>query len=183
MQDKNFVILNIRIFLKFLEEDIALLTLQKSVLLVLSQVRKGKVNLVEKLVTAMNEELPIVTKSSSGTASNIKGYHVYQGILVPKIGETLSTESKPGNPKDKYSACVKKNECLVGHLPLGKTGNFTKAIFYFLIADRYSICEVEITGKPVSLGNIDGMQVPCKLQLTERSKFVNISQNSLKTKS
>ena len=67
MQDKNFVILNIRIFLKFLEEDIALLTLQKSVLLVLSQVRKGKVNLVEKLVTAMNEELPIVTISSSET--------------------------------------------------------------------------------------------------------------------
>ena len=85
MQDKNFVILNIRIFLKFLEEDIALLTLQKSVLLVLSQVRKGKVNLVEKLVTAMNEELPIVTKGSSGTASNVKGYHVYQGILVPNI--------------------------------------------------------------------------------------------------
>ena len=67
MQDKNFVILNIRIFLKFLEEDIALLTLQKSVLLVLSKVRKGKVNLVEKLVTAMNEELPIVTISSSET--------------------------------------------------------------------------------------------------------------------
>ena len=24
--------------------------------------------------------------------SNVKGYHVYQGVWVPKIGETLSTE-------------------------------------------------------------------------------------------
>ena len=51
-----------------------------------------------------------------------KGYHVYQGIWVPKIGEILSTEREPGNPKDKYAVCVKKNECIVGHLPFGKTG-------------------------------------------------------------
>ena len=35
-------------------------------------------------------------------------------------------------------------------LPFGKTGNFAKNIFYFLRADEYSICEVEITGKPVN---------------------------------
>ena len=49
-------------------------------------------DLVEKLVTAMNEELPIVTINSFETVSNVKRYHVYQGIWVPKIGETLSTE-------------------------------------------------------------------------------------------
>ena len=58
-------------------------------------------DLVEKLVTAMNEELPIVTTDSFETVSNVKGYHVYQGIWVPKIGETLSTEREPGNSKDK----------------------------------------------------------------------------------
>ena len=71
---------------------------------------------------------------------------------------------------------------IVGHLPLGKTGNFAKTIFYFLRADKYSICEVEITEKPVSLGDGKGMQVPCKLKLTGKSNFVNILQNSLKTK-
>ena len=67
-------------------------------------------------------------------------------------------------------------------MPLGKTGNFAKTIFYFLRVDKYSICEVEITGKPVNLGDGEIMQVPCKLKLTGRSKFINILQNSLKTK-
>ena len=88
-------------------------------------------DLVEKLVTAMNKELPIVTINSFGTVSNLKGYHVYQGIRASKIGETLSTEREPGNPKDKYAVCVKKNECIVGHLPLSKTVNFAKTMFYF----------------------------------------------------
>ena len=117
--------------------------------------------------------------------SNVKVYHVYQGILVPKTGKTLLTEREPGNPKDKYTVCVKKNECIVGHLLLAKTGNFPKTILYFLRADKYRIYEVEFTGKPVNLGDGEGMQVPCKLKLTGRSKcfkFVNISQNPLKTK-
>ena len=70
----------------------------------------------------------------------------------------------------------------MGHLPLGKTDNFTKTIFYFLGADKYSICGVEITRKQVDLGDGEGMQVPCKLKITGKSKFVNILQNSLKTK-
>ena len=114
--------------------------------------------------------------------SQVKGYHVYRGIWVPKIGETLSTENERSNPKYKYAVFVKKNECIVGHLSLSKTGNFAKTIFYFLRADKYSICEVEITGKPVNLGDGEGMQVPFKLKLTGRSKSENILQNSLKIK-
>ena len=52
-------------------------------------------DLVEKLVTAMNEELPIVTINSFETVSNVKGYHIYQGIWIPKIGEILSAEREP----------------------------------------------------------------------------------------
>ena len=55
----------------------------------------------------MNEELPIVVTINSFEAfSNVKGYHVYQGTCIPKIGETLSTERETGNPKDKYAVCV-----------------------------------------------------------------------------
>ena len=138
-------------------------------------------DLVEKLVTAMNEELTIVTINSFETVSNVKRYHVYQGNWVPKTGETLLTEREPGNPKDKYSVCEKKNECIVGLLPLGKIGNFAKTIFYFLRAYKCSVCEVEITGRSVNLGDGKEMQVPCKLKLTGKSKFVNILQNSQKT--
>ena len=87
-------------------------------------------NLVEKLLTAMNEELPIVTTNTFETASTVKGYHVYQGIWVPRIGETL-TEREPSNPKDKYAVCVKKKECIVGHLPLGKLVILPKLSFPF----------------------------------------------------
>ena len=38
-------------------------------------------DLVEKLVTAMDEELPILTINSFETVSNVKGYQVYQGIF------------------------------------------------------------------------------------------------------
>ena len=93
----------------------------------------------------MNEELPIVTLNSFETVSNVKGYHVYQGIWVPKIGETLSTEGEPSNSKDKYAVCAKKNECIVEYFPLGKKGNFATTIFYFLRADKYTICKVEMT--------------------------------------
>ena len=48
-------------------------------------------DLAENLVTAMNEELPIMTISSFETVSNVKGYHVYHGIWVPKIGKILSS--------------------------------------------------------------------------------------------
>ena len=138
-------------------------------------------DLVEKLVTAMNEELTIVTINSFEIVSNVKRYHVYQGNWVPKTGETLLTEREPGNPKHKYAVCEKKNECILGLLPLGKTGNFAKTIFYFLRAYKYSVCEVEITGRSVNLGDGKEMQVPCKLKLTGKSKFVNILQNSQKT--
>ena len=45
---------------------------------------------------------------------------------------------EPYNVIDKYAVCVKKNNVIVGHLPLGKDGRFAKIIFYFLRADRYA---------------------------------------------
>ena len=86
-----------------------------------------------------------------------------------------------GCQDNKYVVCVKKNDRIVGHLPLGKSGNFVKSIFYFLRADEYSLYEVVITGKPVNLGERDEMQVPCKLKFTGRSKLVNIVE-TLKSK-
>lgn len=66
-------------------------------------------------------------------------------------------------------------------LPLGKSGNITKTILYFLRADNYSLSEVVITGKPINLGDGDGMQVPGKLKFTGRTQFVNILENTIKS--
>ena len=100
-------------------------------------------------------------------------------IWVPKIDEKCSIERELDKSEDKYAVCVKKNDHIIGHFPLGKSGNFAKTIFYFLRADEYSVCEVVITGKPVNLGDGNGMQVPGKLKFTGKSKFVNILEKTL----
>ena len=74
-------------------------------------------------------ELPIITTKKFETKSTLKGYHLYQDIWVPKIGEKFSTEREQDNPEDKYAVCVNKNDRIIDHFPLGKSGNFTKTIF------------------------------------------------------
>ena len=71
------------------------------------KVLKGEMDLVGKLVTAMNEELPIVTINSFETAFNVKGYHVYQGIWSPKIGEHYQKEENPVILKANTLLCTK----------------------------------------------------------------------------
>ena len=44
---------------------------------------------------------------------------------------------------DKFAVAVIKNKKVIGHLPLGKTGRFSKTIFYFLNCE-YNDCKVKI---------------------------------------
>ena len=75
---------------------------------------------------------------------------------------------------DKYAVCVKKENEIVGNIPLGKDGKFAKTVFYFLKADEYDSRNVLIKGKPVNLGDGDGMQVSCTLNFVGRKKFICI---------
>ena len=126
------------------------------------------------------EEIPLLVTKNFETMSHVKGYHVYKTLWIPVIGECLLSEREPDNPKDKYAVCVKKENRIVGHLPLGKSGKFAKTIFYFLKADELSSCKIVVTGKPVNLGDGDGMQVPCKLMFTGVKKCIDILQKHLK---
>ena len=127
-----------------------------------------------------NEEIPIVVTTDVDVDSFVKGHHEYKSIWTPKIGEILSTEREPGNLVDKYAVCVKKENEIVGHLPLGKDGKFAKTVFYFLRADEYDSRNVLMTGKPVNLGDRDGMQVLRTLNFADRKKFICILQKTLK---
>ena len=93
-----------------------------------------------------NENKVIVTRNFE-MVSYLKGYHVDKTLWNPLIGEFLSCEREPDNPMDKYAVFVKKENKIVGHLPLGK---FAKTIFYFLRADELSSCKIVVTGKPVN---------------------------------
>ena len=70
--------------------------------------------------------------------------------------------------------CVSQNrETIVGHLKMGKSGRFAKTIFYFPRADERNSCTVVVRGKSASLGDGEGMQVPCEL-LFQGKKFIDI---------
>ena len=119
------------------------------------KVWKGKIDPAEKLVTVVNEELPIATINSFETVSNVRVQYIsFTKIFgFQKLVKHCQHKENPVILKKKYVVCVKKNECIIGHLSFGKTGNFAKTIFHFLRADKYTICELESTGKPVNLGN------------------------------
>ena len=58
----------------------------------------------------------------------------------------------PTNKMDMFAIAVIKNK-FIGHIPLGKTGRFSKTVFYFLKCE-YNDCKVKIVdGKAVNLGN------------------------------
>ena len=83
---------------------------------------------------------------------------------------------EPANPLDKYAVAVKKNNVVVGHLPLGCSGKFAKTIFYFLRADEWGECKVIVivTRKPVNRGDGGGMQVPCLLKFHGQKSLIGI---------
>ena len=68
---------------------------------------------------AETEDIPIVVVTSTDIVSNIKGYHVYKSVWTPTLQEQVYGEIEPHNPVDKYAVAVKKDENVVGHLPLG----------------------------------------------------------------
>ena len=124
----------------------------------------------------INEDdlIPVIVNESTEIDTYVKRYHVYKNMWKPTVNEDLETEMEPTNVMDKYAVCVKKNTSIVGHLPLGKNGKFAKMILYFLRADQDAKCKVVITGKEVSLGDGDRMQVPCKLKISGPRKIVEI---------
>ena len=86
---------------------------------------------------------------------------------------------RPGYKRSQVTGEIFLN-LLVGHLKREKLGCFAKTIFYFLEADQHSSCSVIIKAdKAVNFGDGEGMQVPCKLRISGREKFVNILKKEL----
>ena len=81
---------------------------------------------------------------------------------------------EPTNKMDKLAGGVKKNNKIIGNLPLGKTGHFPKTIFYFLKCE-YNYYKVKIVdGKAVNLGDGIRMRVPYLLLFRGQSYYIDI---------
>ena len=107
-----------------------------------------------------DESIPAVVIMEVNTPSFIKGYHVYKNIWTPLLDEKFSAGSMPTNPADKYAVAMTINNVTVGHwTPPSDIGKFPKKIFDFLRADLFGKCTAIVTGKPLNLGDGEGMKL------------------------
>ena len=112
-------------------------------------------------------------------SSHIMGYHEYKNIWVPQENEILTCIIEPTNPYDKYAVAVSRSGMVVGHLPLGSRGKFSKNIFFFLKSCPENQCNATITGKPFNDGSCKGMQVPCSLIFRGSSEYLKLLKKLL----
>ena len=75
------------------------------------------------------------------------------------------------NLMDRKAVAVQRNDAkVVGHLPLEKSGKFSKTRFYFLKADKKHSCRINVLGKAVNAGDGLGMKFPFQLPLFAEEK-------------
>ena len=132
---------------------------------------------LEKVNT--NEKLKIVIVKEYQHKFPVKGFHVYKEIWNPVEGEVLDTRIEPENLADNYTVCIEKIGNVVGQLPNGKYGRFSKTIFFFLRADEYGSCKVRIN-KSKAINRGDGMEIECTLEFTGQRRFIDILKGNLK---
>ena len=87
---------------------------------------------------------------------------------------------KSNNLIDKYAVAAKRSdESVVGHLPLGKSGKFAKALYYFAKANQKHSCVIKVLGKAINGGDGLGMKVPCRLLFFAEGTYINVLNEKL----
>ena len=97
-------------------------------------------------------------------------HYVFKTVSSPGIEENMCGVIESADLMDKYAVADQRNYGkVVGHLPMGKTGKFAKAIFNFLKKDKKHFCRLNVPGKATSAGNRWGMKVPyCRGKIYKR---------------
>ena len=101
--------------------------------------------------------------------SCIRGYHVYQTIWAPTIGEELNCRREMANIVDRYAIGVcKLDDTLVGHLPR----KITTICLLFLRHGGLISCRV--TGRRRRSTDLPqgGLEIPCVLTFKGRNKDI-----------
>ena len=97
----------------------------------------------------------------------IRGYHVYQRIWTPVIGEILETVREPDNKHDKYAMAVleEQTKCIVGHIP-----QEISSLSSFFIRRGGTII-VQVTGQRERSSKPDGgLEVPCVYTFSHKTQ-------------
>ena len=101
-------------------------------------------------------------------SSFVRGYHAYQTIWNPRIGEVLRLQRQPDNCTDKFAVAVIQGGTVVGHLPY----NLAPTISHFL---RRSVNtgEAKVTGTRVNRGAGYGLEIPCTYKFYGPRRFID----------
>ena len=69
----------------------------------------------------------------------IRGYHDYQAVWTPSLGEMLQLKVEPMNPYDNFTVLIVKEAVVVGHVPL----YVSRVVWFFLKkVETVGVCEV-----------------------------------------
>ena len=92
--------------------------------------------------------------------SAVRGYHVYQDIFTPSIGEKLVAKQEFNNTMGKHAVKVVKGDETVGHLPR----KFSRIVWYFLA------CSGEISVEVIGRWRCGRMKVPWQFEFNSSNK-------------
>ena len=106
---------------------------------------------------------------------------VYKSAWATVENEKFDASMEPAIKKDEFAdAVIGRSETIFGHLMKGKTGQFSKTIFYFLRASQYRRCNVRVTGKAVNQGDNKGMKIQCIVTFKGQSESIDVFSQELK---
>ncbi len=107
---------------------------------------------------------------STQCPSCIRGYHVYQEVWTPYVGEIITSKRQPLNVKDRYAVSTPKMDGeVVGHLPR----KVSKIFSLFLCHGGVITCEVTGSRKRSTDLVQGGLEVPCLLRIKGNKKDVS----------
>ena len=91
--------------------------------------------------------------------SAVRGYHVYQDVFTPSIGQKIVTKREFNNTMDKQAVKVVKGDETVGHLPR----KFSRLVWYFLARSGESV-------EVISRRQSGRMKVPWQFEFNSSNK-------------
>ena len=94
------------------------------------------------------------------SASAVHGYHTFQDLFKPSIGEKLVAKQKFNNTMDKHAVKVVKGNETVGYLPC----KIFRIVWYFLAHSR------EISVEVISRRRCGRMEVPWQSEFNFSNK-------------
>ena len=91
--------------------------------------------------------------------SCVRGFHIYQNVWTPVVGEVLGCRRETTNTEDRYAVAVYKSEEVVGHVP-----RKISCLCAAFIRRGGAICCTVEGGRRYSSDLLQGgMEIPCKL--------------------